>query len=280
MAPSISRLFDRIAALYSASCSPESSYLFSCSPPHPDHAGVMGIDFATCDLEYRLYQSNPGIEQQPAWPEETKFPGCKCAEKFVYKGQEYSECIEQDWSVAWCGTVDCGIQAPTVTDTGWWADCKPFGVRAELENLLLASGQECKLELMNECQIEALRSEGSKCSRSGSTCPKTKVDAEEAANFFNGLSGSQFRSDTSQSSWASNAGPTELDPTLSDSADSCPICENEQMRPQCAVPKRCGKSGLPIENRERKSQAGSMVVGRLHLILSSLLLAVAAAVQV
>jgi hypothetical protein len=39
-------------------------------------------------------------------------------------------------------------------------------------------------------QIESLRSEGLTCSSSNSTCIKNKVDAEEAANFFNVLPGS------------------------------------------------------------------------------------------
>jgi hypothetical protein len=40
-------------------------------------------------------------------------------------------------------------RAHTHTHTGFWADCKPFGVRAELEKLLLQSGEECVKEEMN-----------------------------------------------------------------------------------------------------------------------------------
>ena len=122
-----------------SSCSLHSSFLSSssCHPsPPPDYTGVMGIDVTTCDLEFKLYEANPDIQKQPEWPEETKVANCKCAEKFVYDGDEYFGCTMADWPVPWCGTVGCGIQAATVTDTGWWADCKPYGVRAELETLL------------------------------------------------------------------------------------------------------------------------------------------------
>ena len=265
-----------------SSCSLHSSFLSSssCHPsPPPDYTGVMGIDVTTCDLEFKLYEANPDIQKQPEWPEETKVANCKCAEKFVYDGDEYFGCTMADWPVPWCGTVGCGIQAATVTDTGWWADCKPYGVRAELETLLKQSGEECGKNLITECQIEALRKEGNKCDRAGSTCPSAELKSEEAANYFDGLPGVDYRSDTSDASWASNADSATFDSAIwSDSGDTCPHCENEQMRPQCALPKSCGKSLIPqIQQFLDSDSAETLSATRLWALLLTLVLAVTAA---
>jgi len=50
----------------------------------------------------------------------------------------------QDWPVPWCATENCGIPTnPDSISTGFWADCKPFGVRAVVEEQLRKSGEEC-----------------------------------------------------------------------------------------------------------------------------------------
>jgi hypothetical protein len=43
--------------------------------------------------------------------------------------------------------------------SGYWADCKPYGVRAELEKELMKSGEECSSKSLDSCEIEALRPE-------------------------------------------------------------------------------------------------------------------------
>ena len=81
---------------------------------------------------------------------QTKFPGCRCAEQYEYTNSQgvterYSgSCTMSDWPFAWCATNNCGIKAEgTSISTGYWADCKPFGSRAELEAELLKVGEEC-----------------------------------------------------------------------------------------------------------------------------------------
>lgn len=130
--------------------------------------GVVGIDVTTCDLEKQLFDANPSIQEAPSYPSESKIPGCMCAPTFTYlkNGQTYSSCTVDSWPVPWCGTVDCGIKGEGVTDTGYWADCKPWGVRASLEEELLKSGEECPAKLITQCQIQV----GPKAISSPSPC--------------------------------------------------------------------------------------------------------------
>ena len=46
--------------------------------------GVVGIDLVTCGIEKAIFEKNPGINDPPAWPEETKFKGCMCADTYSY----------------------------------------------------------------------------------------------------------------------------------------------------------------------------------------------------
>ena len=122
------------------------------------------------------------------------------------------------WPVAWCGTGPCGIPASTVS-TGYWADCKPFGVRAQLESVLKryqsqyvfwdsqssgvaagkpyayvlmslrpwcpvmsfrASMEECRKENLEACELEAIRPVGKKCG-SSSGCSDTSTQTTLAS---------------------------------------------------------------------------------------------------
>ena len=113
--------------------------------------GVLAMDVAACALEQKLLEKNPSIQDFPTLPEETKFSNCKCATNYVYKGSANTveitdgSCISTDWPVAWCATENCGIPLGNTDSisTGYWADCKPFGARAVLEELLKKSGEEC-----------------------------------------------------------------------------------------------------------------------------------------
>ena len=122
--------------------------------------GVVGIDVTTCDLEKKIYEANPTIQEAPSYPSESKIPGCKCVASWTYlkSGRSYTSCTVDSWPVPWCATDGCGIKGDEVTDTGYWADCKPWGVRASLEAELLKSGEECPAKLINQCQIQVLPS--------------------------------------------------------------------------------------------------------------------------
>jgi hypothetical protein len=191
-----------------------------------------------------------------SYPSDSKIPGCKCADKFTYlkNGKTYTSCTVDSWPVPWCGTVNCGIKGEDVTDTGYWADCQPWGVRASLEEELLKSGEECPAKLIDQCQIQALRP-------AELTCPSlgcVDEDAERRKNYFDGLPGAAYRTDSAQTSWSSN-GPFAATLDSRESGDGCEHCNNDKMRPQCSLPEgacregempgvhcQCGKSGIPF----------------------------------
>jgi len=218
--------------------------------------GVVGIDVTTCDLEKKLFEANPNIQQAPSYPSESKIPGCMCAEEYTYlkTGNTYKSCTVDSWPVPWCATRGCGIKGEEVTDTGFWADCKPWGVRASLEAELLKSGEECPAKLINQCQIQALRP-------TELTCPSlgcADEEAERKKNYFDGLPGAAYRTDSQQTSWSSNGAHT-ASLGSSESGDGCEHCKNDKMQPQCSLPEgecregevpevhcQCGKSGIPF----------------------------------
>ena len=114
-------------------------------------------------------------------PEKTKFDGCTCATSYTYKDSKGEvitfsdgECTTADWPVAWCATENCGIEIGNTDyiSTGFWADCKPLGARAVLEEHLKKSGEECAKTALDPCELEALRDADNGCS----TCTdSTKV---------------------------------------------------------------------------------------------------------
>jgi hypothetical protein len=107
---------------------------------------------------------------------QTRFPNCKCAKDYTYKNakgvvEKYSStCTTSDWANPWCATVNCGLKSTGVS-TGYWADCKPYGTRAELENEIIKSGEECINTLMDACEIEALRPMEYRCDADPVTKP-------------------------------------------------------------------------------------------------------------
>jgi len=228
--------------------------------------GVVGIDVTTCNIEKQLFEANPTIQDTPPWPEETKFTDCRCAESYTYAGQEYSGCTTADWPVPWCATEGCGIKiAGSSISTGYWADCKPFGVRAELEKLLLQSGEECETAPIDSCEIEALRPEEYRCN--DPEMPVTCNPDALAKNNWHTLPGMGDESESSSSSnikledWALNSqsGSSYNDAIWSSDASSCDQCRNEEMRPACALPVVCDASGIP--NLHLIAAQGSAVSG-------------------
>ena len=232
--------------------------------------GVAGIDLTTCDLMKDVYDKNPSIQDCPAWPREsvmTKSDGtpCLCAESYTYKSKTYSGCITEAWPNPWCATVGCGIQLDS-TSTGFWADCKPFGVKATLDAELMKSGEECKTDEISTVQIDALRPEGIRCLAGGQ---KSDVDIEAKNNHNGGIPGWKDGDITSNADWAMNADETwsakaQTDwSTNTNGSNRCneiihlPVqrarahthtqththtgCDqcSEKMQPNCAVPDTC-----------------------------------------
>ena len=131
----------------------------------------------------KISEIDPTVQVLPPLPEETMFSDCKCAESYTYKSEDgvktfsRGECTTMDWPVAWCATENCGIKVGNTDyiSTGYWADCKPLGARAVLEQHLKRSGEECANDPVDECELQALRDPGT-CS--SSTC----TDAAKVAN--------------------------------------------------------------------------------------------------
>ena len=94
-------------------------------------------------------------------------------------------CITANWPTAWCGTGDCGISIEGVS-TGYWADCKPFGVRAELEAVLKKNSvEECATTEMPPLELEALRASSVNAQR----CSEDDVTTQKKFNYNSGLPG-------------------------------------------------------------------------------------------
>ena len=104
----------------------------------------------------------------------TQVRDCKCAEKWKYKGDQYSGCITKDWPFPWCASEGCGMVLDSVS-TGYWADCKPFGADATLDSLLMKSGEECDLNAISPGQLEALRPPDYRYSTSWPICKNMPI---------------------------------------------------------------------------------------------------------
>lgn len=128
----------------------------------------------------KIVEIDSTVQALPPLPEETKFPNCKCAPSYTYKSSSGEktfsggECTTMDWPVAWCATENCGIKVENTDyiSTGYWADCKPLGARAVLEQHLKRSGEECAKDAIDECELQALRDPGT-CS--SSTCTDAAI---------------------------------------------------------------------------------------------------------
>ena len=206
--------------------------------------GVAGIDVTTCDLEKKIYDKNPSVINFPAAPEETVIKGCNCSGSYTYKGVEYSGCTEQDWSSRWCATVDCGLPTTSDISTGKWADCKPFGVRAELEKLLLKSGEECRTDMISKCAIEALRPDAYRCGAAVAGCSALDVQKEAQANFMPGIPGLPTQAVVT-ADWVQNPSSEWDETKWSTDGSKCDQCKNSGMSPSCALPVICNASGIP-----------------------------------
>jgi len=212
--------------------------------------GVSGIDVAVCALEKTLLEKNPNMQDIPATPEATVISDCKCATSYQYtsggKTTKYEGgiCTMENWPVAWCATEGCGIEIDSkYISTGFWAECKPFGVRAELESLLKkTSGEECAKENLNLCELEALRPAAHKCG-ADSGCP--------AMDFVPELEGYNYRekmpgfSAITASDWKANTAGSYEETEWSMSHGNCDQCFNTAVRPSCALPAKCNK-GVPV----------------------------------
>jgi len=241
--------------------------------------GVVGIDVVTCELEKAMYAEAPQINDKPPWPMDTRFPNCKCAKDYTYKNakgvvEKYSStCTTSDWANPWCATVNCGLKSTGVS-TGYWADCKPYGTRAELENEIIKSGEECINTLMDACEIEALRPMEYRCDADPVTkplmlnplpasCTAEVLANKTAANVqqIPGFPADGKDSDASaESKWAANPASEQAytDTThakWSSDTSQCDQCKNTEMRPQCALPKKCGPTIPPSSFMGRSTAA-------------------------
>lgn len=219
--------------------------------------GVAGIDAVVCDLEKKLLDANPNMQEMPTVPEETVIPGCKCANSYEYTSNgkttkyEGGICTMQNWPVAWCATEDCGIEIDkSFISTGRWADCKPFGVRAELESILKKNSvEECSKENLNVCELEALRPALHKC-EADSGCSKEQREA-----FGPELEGYNYRekmpgfSQITASDWKANTAGSYEATEWSMSHGNCDQCANTAVKPSCALPAKCNK-GVPVPARD------------------------------
>jgi hypothetical protein len=213
-------------------------------------------DVTVCDIEKKLSETNPTIQDIPALPEATKFPNCKCASSYIYKEKTYTGgvCIMADWPVAWCMTDGCGVDWG---DGRFWADCKPFGARAVLEELLLKSGEECSAKDLDPCELEAIRPAGKKCGLPA-TCNGAVLAAAEANNYRAGLPGIQadgLDDATVDGYWKQNpiSSSSSYDENLWSNIEG--NCENDaqcnqpNMKPTCALPSECN-AGLKVPTRD------------------------------
>jgi uncharacterized protein YegL len=209
--------------------------------------GVAGIDVTTCDMVKTLHGDNPSIQNCPVGQRDTVVRDCKCAEKWKYKGDQYSGCITKDWPFPWCASEGCGMVLDSVS-TGYWADCKPFGADATLDSLLMKSGEECDLNAISPGQLEALRPPDYRCALTGGSFA-AEVQQESASNFLNTatktieIPAPGFPATVVTSDWSLNPGTGgDLETQWSTDTSECDQCASTAMRPACAKPSSCPRS--------------------------------------
>jgi len=211
--------------------------------------GVLAVDVTVCDIEKKLFETNPDIQNIPSLPEATKFDKCTCALTYTFDDRTYSGgiCTTDSWPVAWCMTVNCGI-ADASMSTGFWADCKPFGVRAVLEGLLLKSGEEGWTSDMDSCELEALRPEGKKCGDNSVPALDDTCDVATTAttNYVKKLPGF---SSIASTDWVGNAAGSYSETEWGQDEAACDQCKNTLMKPLCALPAQCNE-GILVPTRD------------------------------
>ena len=206
--------------------------------------GVAGIDVTTCDIERQLVAANPTIQNCPPEPRDSLVDKCKCASEWEYKGKKYQGCTKLDWPYEWCATEGCGIPLDT-TSTGYWADCKPFGASAVLEDMLMQSGEECSLRPLEAAALQALRPPEFQCDI---TVDASALQAEKSSNFHNGLPAANITSlSAGTADWAQNSGGVWSETEWSTDTQGCDQCKSTNMQPACAKPSTCpeAKEGIP-----------------------------------
>jgi len=236
--------------------------------------GVAAFDLTVCNLEKALLDKNPTMQDAPPMPEATKFSGCTCALSYTYNGITYEggACTSDSWPVPWCMTDGCGIRDSSM-DTGYWADCKPFGARATLQEVLMRSGEEGSTEDLDPCELEALRPVENQCRTVASgqqlpnTCTQEKVNELRTFNYYQKLPGFD---NVVEADWQGNTGGSYSDAEWSMNEGSCDQCNNDQMKPQCALPAKCN-AGIQVPDRFDSSAKSHMMPS---YALSSMLLLV------
>ena len=194
--------------------------------------GVVGVDFATCELEKKVACKNPAIEETAGYSQETVIEGCKCADSFTYKGKTYNGCTTKDWGLKWCGSVGCGIPLSSVS-TGYFADCRPAGVTETIEALLMKSGEACSLDPISAHALEALRPAPFRC---GAT--SAEVIKEIQSNFFSGIPGVDLPTTVNVIDWSQNSDGVFDETLWSTDTDECDLCSTHT-QPTCAKPAGC-----------------------------------------
>jgi len=128
----------------------------------------------------------------------------------------------------------------------------------------MKSGEECSQTQIDSCEIEALRPEAYRCGTSSipalsATCNVTK----QALNNWVQIPGFDNNMFTTDTTWAANpqdlAGYTDADNIVwSSDTSQCDQCVNTKMVPQCALPAKCGASGIPPIFSSMSNGAGAI----------------------
>ena len=102
-----------------------------------------------------------------------------------------------------------------------------------MESILIKQGEECKLEQISDCAIEALRPKDFRCNTCGNA---SMLLAEEQSNFKDGVAYPISQGSTSEGNWALNAAGAYDEAKWSNYMSSFATC---------AAPRRCRKSNPP-----------------------------------
>ena len=126
--------------------------------------GVAAVDLPMCELVAAAEQA--GWTDDQADPSEVLTrQGCACADSFTYDGTTYnSGCTTDDWSNAWCGTIEsddgakCGICDGSTSPSGCWDECDYSGsVEGKVLLALKEASSQCFPAVVSEEGLEVLR---------------------------------------------------------------------------------------------------------------------------
>ena len=126
--------------------------------------GVAAVDLPMCELVAAAEQA--GWTDDQADPSEVLTrQGCACADSFTYDGKTYnSGCTTDDWSNAWCGTIEsddgakCGICDGSTSPSGCWDECDYSGsVEGKVLLALKEASSQCFPAVVSEEGLEVLR---------------------------------------------------------------------------------------------------------------------------